>query len=72
VPEPFLQLKQTERLFRVVELRGNGGPGAMTCDPAASVIERNGCFSAQQGDDDVVDVPASGSGRGTGLGTFPG
>ena len=56
VSEPGLQLEQGHRLLGVVELAGDGRPGAVAGDVAADVGGRDAGLAAQRGDDRAVDV----------------
>lgn len=58
VSEPRLQLEQGHGFFRVVQLAGDGGAGAVAGDAAAGVDGRYACFAAEYGDDAAVDVAA--------------
>jgi hypothetical protein len=48
--EPFLQFEQTHRLLSIEQLRGDRGPGSVTCNWAANIALRYTSFSAQLGD----------------------
>jgi hypothetical protein len=58
MPQPGLQLEQGHGLFGVVELAGNGGPGAMTGDAPACVVQRYPSFATERWDQTVVGPAA--------------
>lgn len=57
--QPLLQLKERHRLARVVELRRDRGPGAVTGDVATHIGKRNAGLFAESWNEPLVEIAHS-------------
>src|SRR5437660_5987794 len=54
--EPILQFEQTHRLLSIEQLRGDRGPRSLTCNSPANIALGHACFSAQLGDQIMIEA----------------